>query len=88
MAAMMTLSERLEWIADTQEEDIRPRLLAALRVGADIALARVSELGGAYPSSSDVNAVRRELGGPSQETHEEEKEEEPVLAAPPDDSPL
>lgn len=55
------LAKRLARLADTQEPAMRDRLHAALRVGAELALARVKELGGSYPTSADFSAVLAEL---------------------------
>lgn len=57
-----TLSQRLENIAAVvPPEDGRGSLLAALRVGAEIALARIAEVGGGYPTAASVAKVHDEL---------------------------
>jgi len=57
------LSNRLALLAEMQDEAIRDRLHAALRIGAMLALARISEVGGSYPTGSDFKAVMTELDG-------------------------
>lgn len=80
--AGLSLRERLEQIAEIHHPQDRPRLLAALLVGADIALARIREVGGAYASGSEVDRVIEELRATPVAP-------EPYAAtAPPDDSPL
>ncbi len=55
------LSNRLAAVADTQEELMRERIHAALRIGAELALARVYEIGGQYAGSSDIRTAVDEL---------------------------
>lgn len=75
------LRNRLQCIAATQQKPDRERLEAALLIGARIALARVREIGGTYPSGIDVDKAVRELLD-----HEQDKGVE--LPAPADTPPL
>lgn len=59
------LSNRLVMMSELTHEDERPYFLSALRLGATMALARISELGGNYPTGSDFKAVMTELDGQS-----------------------
>jgi hypothetical protein len=77
-----TLSRRLESIAATLPREDRERTLAALRIGAELALSRLTEVGGMYSTKSDIEVVRDELL-PSTGTAKV-----PIAAPTPPDTPL
>jgi hypothetical protein len=65
-------------VADISPQEERAWVLAALRAGASLALARIAEVGGSYAGHSDIKTVNDELFGLGQG---QAKQRKPLTAA-------